>query len=185
MPRKHHTSDEALLQAVIEDLESDSPKRHEAAVRALLAHGPLRCLGVQPDALRHQTATELRDELLAFLRRVVRHSTERPEGVGEVLEVQEGFALTAHPVAGQVVVGIYGTRRTVACLQLVLLLERVGLAHVRLCGVDDCPRLFVKTYRREFCSVRCQKRHYMRTLRAKERERRHKRQQQRRKGVRT
>ena len=53
-------------------------------------------------------------------------------------------------------------------LQLVLLVQRVGLRNVRAC--PDCRRVFVKTYRRTFCSKRCQKRAQQRRLRQKERE---------------
>jgi hypothetical protein len=56
-------------------------------------------------------------------------------------------------------------------LQLVMLLDRVGLSAVRRCGAADCRRLFVKTYRREFCSERCQKRAHKRKVRQEERER--------------
>jgi hypothetical protein len=48
-------------------------------------------------------------------------------------------------------------------LQLVLLLHTVGLRNVWKCSAPDCARLFIKTYRRAFCSPRCQKRAYMRT----------------------
>ena len=53
--------------------------------------------------------------------------------------------------------------RNVVVLQLVMLLNEVGLHNVRVCGA--CPRLFVKTYRREFCSVQCQQRKYKRIKR--------------------
>ncbi len=55
--------------------------------------------------------------------------------------------------------------RNVVMLQMVMLLHEVGLQNVRVCGVADCQRLFVKTYRREFCSVRCQQRNYKRIKR--------------------
>ena len=43
-------------------------------------------------------------------------------------------------------------------MQTVLLLHEVGLANVLECAAPDCQRLLVKVYRREFCSVQCQKR---------------------------
>ena len=55
--------------------------------------------------------------------------------------------------------------RDLVVLQLVLLLHTVGLHNIRFCAAPDCPgpHLFVKSYRREFCSVRCQKRTLART----------------------
>jgi hypothetical protein len=41
------------------------------------------------------------------------------------------------------------------------------LHRVRKCKAEDCERTFVRDGRREFCSTRCQKRVYMREMRAK------------------
>jgi hypothetical protein len=183
MPRKHHTSDEALLHTVIEDLQSETPTRYAGALRALVSQGPLHCVALRPDQGNEREAEGgsllIRAELWAFLRHMVL-SKGHPEafaGNGISMDSIRLFGNTASP---HITLGIEATRRNVAILQLAFLVERVGLANVRPCGGSDCSRLFVKTYRREFCSTRCQKRHYMRLRRAKEQEQQRRRQKRRR-----
>jgi CGNR zinc finger len=37
-------------------------------------------------------------------------------------------------------------------------IDLVGWRNIRICGAPGCSHFFVKTYRREFCSLRCQQR---------------------------
>jgi hypothetical protein len=177
--RKRDTSPEALLQRVITGLENVSPPISRGAVLALLSEGPLLC----PETLLkeiQQPATEewdvgivrgvdvLRGELLAFLRQTVRNEGTGAVGYGIAIRQSVTFSATA---AGRRVTLIgEGSMSDVAILQMLLLLDRVGLSTLRECGVGDCRRLFVKTYRREFCSARCQQRDYKRKLRQRTRE---------------
>jgi endogenous inhibitor of DNA gyrase (YacG/DUF329 family) len=179
VPRKRDTPPEALLQRVITGLENDSPVTYRGAVLALLSEGPLLC----PEALLkeiQQPATEewdagivrmsdvLRAELLAYLRQTVRN--EDTGVVGYPISIGHSVTFSAIAAGRRVTCGAEGAMRDVVVLQMLLLLDRVGLSNVRICGVGDCQRLFVKTYRREFCSARCQQRDYKRKLRQRTRE---------------
>jgi hypothetical protein len=115
---------------------------------------------------------------------LVRLRGVREDVFGIGIWLNDHVRLVGNNAGPHVTLGIEATRRTIAILNLAVLLERVGLDKARLSGVRDCPGIFIKTYRREFCSVQCQKRHYMRKLRADAREAQRRRQQQRRmKGV--
>jgi len=174
MPRKRHSTDEALLQVIVEDLQSESPHRYGAAIGALMSEGPLRCVAVLPTERPLErddyagSVALLAAELWAFVREMVRlrgAPEDRPV-FGHGIWLMESMRLLGNSAGPHVTLGVEGTRRSVAILQLAFLVERVGLGNLRLCGVWDCQHVFVKTYRREFCSVQCQKRHYMRRLRA-------------------
>jgi hypothetical protein len=110
----------------------------------------------------------VRAELLAFLRQTVRN--EGTGAVGNGISITNPITFSATATGRRVTYAAQGRMRDIAILQLVLLLDHVGLSNVRRCGVGDCHRLFVKTYRREFCSVRCQARDYKRKLRQRMRE---------------
>jgi hypothetical protein len=177
--RKRDTSPEALLQTVITGLENDYPPTYRGAVLALLAQGPLLCpetllkeleqpAGEQWDVGVVRGDSLARAELLAFLRQTVRNENTGAVGYGIAITSPVTFSATA--AGRRVTCGAAGAMRDVAILQLLLLLDRVGLSNVRICGVGDCQRLFVKTYRREFCSARCQQRDYKRRLRQRRRE---------------
>jgi hypothetical protein len=169
--RKRDTSPEALLQRVIADLEHDRLATQRRAVLALLAEGPLLC----SDALHREIQQPNPDlmtwraELLQFLRTLVRVDGQEPT------QAQIGtygfLTFDGHHAGGRVDVAAGGRDvRDLVVLQLVLLLREVGLRNVRKCGIGDCRHLFVKTYRREFCSIRCQQRDYKRKLRQRARE---------------
>ena len=190
MPRKHHTTPEALLRAVIEDLQSDTPKRYESAIRALVSnapfHGPLHCVALRPDRALESDEEGgpllIRAELWAFVREVVRLHDGRADVFGNGIWLNDAVRLFGNTAGVHVGFGIEGTRRNVAILQLAFLMERVGMSNVRLCPAGGCQHVFVKTYRRRFCSIQCQKRDYMRKVRATDRleQEQHQRRQQRR-----
>lgn len=169
MHRKRDTTPETLLQRVIAGLEDDRRPKQRAAVLALLGEGPLRC----EDMLRReieQSDPDLmtwRAELIQFLRTLVR--VQGLDSTQPQIGTYGHFTFTGHHAGGHVVVDASGRDvRDLVVLQFVLLVHAVGLSNVRRCG--DCPRLFVKTYRREFCSARCQQRDYKRRQRQKQRE---------------
>ena len=172
--RKRATSPEALLQRVMRDLQrTNTPNHpsHGAAVRALVAEGPLLCEATPPLKPRDPDVSRWRAELLEFLRRAVLVAQgTNLFGTGFVLDpVMLNVTTTGDRLRGYV----KGTTRDVAILQLFLLMLQVGLRNIRQCGAGGpwfCPRLFVKTYRREFCSVRCQQRDYKRRQRRQQRE---------------
>jgi hypothetical protein len=106
---------------------------------------------LQPD-----DALALRAVLLQLLRSTVRQGQfERPStGIGTYYAI----TFSARLIDGHVVIAASGHVKDLIVLQMVLLLHEVGLKNVRECTAPDCQRLFVKVYRREFCSVQCQKR---------------------------
>lgn len=67
----------------------------------------------------------------------------------------------------QVVVVIDGAIRDVVTYQETFLLQTAGVRRLQRC---DCGTVFTRVGRQEFCSKRCQKRVYMRTARASEKE---------------
>ena len=108
-----------------------------------------------------QVLATLRAELLAWLRGIASaRNTGRWSGQ---MRIDQPLAFSAFNHAGQLMCDVDGSLRDVAVLQFLLLLHKGGLENLHLCAATDCPgpRLFFKTYRREFCSSRCQKRMYM------------------------
>lgn len=66
--------------------------------------------------------------------------------------------------------GVAGDASDVVVLQFWETVAVVGLRNIRKCDARDCQQLFIKTYRRTFCSERCQKRANKRIQRALERQ---------------
>ena len=66
-------------------------------------------------------------------------------------------------VGSRVILMVTGEPLDVALYLTAALLERVGTDRLRLCKAPDCGRLFVKIGRREFCSLRCQRRVFLST----------------------
>ena len=157
---------ETALQRVIEALEDDDPNVHEQAVVDLLQLGPLLVSDTIVRRPQDSTRSEVRAELLAFLRSTILNSPVAGMGL------HRPASFRARTVDGRVVCEADGDGRDLVLLQLVLLLHQVGLPNVRVCKAGDCRRMFVKLYRREFCSARCQKRAYMRQRRENERAKR-------------
>ena len=67
---------------------------------------------------------------------------------------------------GRIGVQVSGTARDLVILQFFALLQVVGVENIHACQAPDCPRIFVKTYRRDFCSAKCQTRTNKRKQRA-------------------
>jgi hypothetical protein len=176
------TVSEALLAKVIRVIEGDdSPlddpdlilpmlRVYHSTFMDLLEYGPLDCvdavaqerptgLGLQPGEVG-----ELRANLMQFLESTVRGSASTP--------ITASAAFTARLVDGRATVAATGPIRDLIVLQLVMLVQEVGLANVHACKAPDCHRIFVKVYRRAFCSVQCQKRFNTREQRRNAKERR-------------
>jgi hypothetical protein len=171
MRRKRNalTGPELLLQTVIQCLESDEPARQAAGLQALLEQGPLRLdVSLQGVHEPSEPAGLIRAELLAFLRGLVRHQGQLLQPISTVGSI--AFAGRLGPTGRVELLVDSEHARAVVIQQLMFLLHDVGLANVRECAADDCQRLFVKVYRRQFCSTTCQKRIQMRHKRQRDRE---------------
>jgi hypothetical protein len=173
---------DVTLRRVIEALERDRPRD---AVLLLLEHGPWDCRATLDQERQHPATIEWDDgphpatatiggELLAWLREQVHLQGTGLSGSG--MFVPE-FKLHGTAAEGRVRLapqpidrgfGAAGALRLAAILQFALLLEAVGIANVRVCSAVECPALYVKRYRRNFCSATCQKRTYMRQRRRDE-----------------
>jgi CGNR zinc finger protein len=124
----------------------------------LMSQGPLMCGEALLREVNHRSfdLSLVRAELLAFLRTIVR---EQGQGrFSAPISLLRPVAFSGIAAGARVACEVDGKTRDVVIVQLVLLLHTIGLGSVRVCSAGDCQRLFVKTYRREFCSARCQKR---------------------------
>lgn len=193
------TAAEALLTKVIRVIEGDdSPlddpdlilpmlRVYHATFMDLLAHGPLDCTDVvareRPTGLGLQPGdvSVVRAELMQFLESTVRGSASTP------IALDGTMSFTARIMDGRAVVAADGPIRDLIVLQLVMLVQEVGLSNVHACSAPDCRRIYVKVYRREFCSVQCQKRINTRKQRQAAKEQRERaarrRRERRKKGV--
>lgn len=190
MPRrKQDVLPEVALQRVIRGLE-DAPNddafstRHLQPIRDLVLGGPLIVNDRWHQALKEPQpmAALWRAEFLQFLRTLVR--TADHSWIGYSLLTEGGFKFTSAVVGDRVRCDVDSQSiRDVALLHLILRLHDVGLRNVRQCARPDCQRLFIKSYRREFCSIQCQQRQNKRVQRARLDEERHKQQQLKRRRV--
>jgi hypothetical protein len=182
MARKRYTVPETVLRRVIEGLEDEDLAKNRAAIELLLTEGPLDATETlrrereQPETFPLDEGVILevdlvRAELLALLRQIVRLRDSTDRGYG--ITLQGPTRLFAQAVGHDVHFAPEGRTRDVVILQLVLLVQAVGLRNVRKCEATDCARLYVKTYRREFCSSRCQKRTQMRAYRHEQEQQAH------------
>jgi hypothetical protein len=215
VPRKRLTKPEAVLQKVVTALEGEEYKTailtllSEGPLFSTQAYVRER---ESPEMIPYDLeppATEIPHyrlvglELIQFLRNVVRtrdltvakavrlsgtrFTVEVPDATGGIDFHSHAIRLHAMAHGRAVKQWIDGPMREVAILQLMALLEVAGLPTVQACSAADCRRLFVKVYRRQFCSVRCQKRSYARMRReqaAREAEEQAQRQARRRRVVR-
>lgn len=180
---KRARSPEQALASVIADLETESAARHRAAILSLLTHGPFSAgdvllkaieplpAGASEDPYAPQASLIpgvvmlLRGTMLAFLRAVAAEQGRGTWSSGITTERAYTFQALATPGGRQIFVAVDGEVKDVAVLQLVSLLTAVGISTVRFCSAPDCQRLYVKVGRRQFCSVKCQSRSYMRERR--------------------
>jgi len=141
--------------------DQDDPRSHRLALWKLLTNGPAYAdvsdVKQLSDAEVQNIAHALRDYLRSAVRSDfrnqawldftgVRVKTERSLD-DAALSSMEG------PILGR------------ASANLWLLMHLVGFRAFWECAAPDCSRIFVKRYRREFCSQRCEKRTYKRRTR--------------------
>ena len=199
MARKRYTPPEVVLRRVIEGLEQEHLAKQRAAIELLLTDGPLRATDTlqrerdQPATFPVDTGVMLevdlvRAELLAVLRGIVRYQDSTYAGHG--ITLHGPLRLFPHASGEEVrfLPDAASALRDIVIFQLVLLLHIVGLRNIRKCDAPDCERLYVKTYRRLYCSPRCQKRVKMREYRredkTREAQKRQARERRRREGAR-
>lgn len=166
--KRYGTDEEGVLSGAIEGLESEKAGKQRGALFTLLLRGPFFCdaalVGEPFDRFWNEDGSLVRAELLAFLRGII-----RAKGQGRFSDAMSSYGGVSFAIGlgadGRASCFISnGSIRDIILVQLVTLLQVVGMANVRVCGAD-CERLFVKTHRREYCSPRCQKRAYMRERR--------------------
>ena len=164
-------ADEALLNSLIHTIEGENDRHVAAVLVSLLTHGPALCephgpLVVRGPAIYEKTSV-LQAKLRAFLRSIVGGRAEGESayaGIGISGAIEFSVKLAEDRRAG-VRIRARGAPEDLVKLQVLLLLHIVGLRHIRQCAAAACPRIFVKQYRREFCSKTCQNRTYMRRQR--------------------
>lgn len=167
MARKRDTAATTLLGRVVRGLESLSPRVQYKAIFDLLMSGPFVVPVMVPQAFRALADTETteRAELLAFLRNLVRWRDV--EGYHAQIGTYGAVTYAAKLVNGAWVPRVDGEPRDVLVIQFIALLHAAGFDSVQLCTAppapggtsrDICGRLYVKAYRRKFCSRTCQAR---------------------------
>jgi len=159
------------LRDIVTGLTSSKPAENRAAVRGLLTAGPLFCSDplmrlLNDPSFEYELVSA---ELLQFLRTTVRLQGTgiSSDGIGTYRHLT--FSTHAVPKKGVVIFVDGRDVRDVIVLQLVLLVQSAGIENLKFCQAPECQRLFVKTYRRKFCSKLCQKRVNEREQRAKAR----------------
>lgn len=110
-------------------------------------------------ALRPAQVERLRQELRSFLHMRARGGRSAPPTIHVTLVPL--FGLLKQP--GGRLWGVDGSPRDVLLYQIHTFLDAVGEERLRVCPAPDCDRLFVKVGRREYCSVRCQRRVFVST----------------------
>lgn len=147
-----------MLTALEADDTLNHPSHHQA-IRDLVLGGPLHVNETYRAALKtpDPEVSGWRAELVQFLRTLVRTAGRTS---WSELVTHHGFKFSGALIDGRVFCTVDSRSiRDLAILHLMLRLQEVGLRNVRFCKAPDCRHLFVKTYRREYCSKRCQLRH--------------------------
>ncbi len=137
MARFRHTQPEALLARVVQSVQDDSRTGAYATVLALLSEGPLLTSEALLAAMRERLPPEALQtiwaELQAFLASVVRHRTLGD--FASAISVYRPIEISAATTANRVTLAATGDLRDLVVLQLVLLLQEVGLTNLRACLV--------------------------------------------------
>jgi hypothetical protein len=176
MTSKRDTKNPAdVLHRVIEGLEAaPSPQNDLTVIAELVSHGPFVCPGGLTDAVaRFAEHVNTCEELRRFVRVLVqaRDSGQFEGHLSTAVAAPVTFsALTEKH--GRVRIAATGHVRDQTVLQLILLIDQVGLSQIRQCPAPNCPRIFVKRHRSKFCSKTCQRRDEVQRRRSREREQR-------------
>jgi hypothetical protein len=169
---------EALLARLVEFAGAAEETTIGAQARRLLTDvlklGPVLVIGDARHEVQNRPSgelTHLRGYLRAFYEGLLTLADSDAGGLMPTVQVQR-LTFAATPVGSDVLITVDGDAADVLLFQSVQLMQVTGVGRLRRC--PNCGRIFAKTGRREFCSDRCQKRIYMRNLRAREREKREK-----------
>lgn len=177
--KRYASSAETLLGRLVAFAESESPDEAEErrTLADVLSHGPVLVVGDAHHEVLADTAEMLcwsaadvarfRAELRGFLRGLIDLTSDDEAGALVPQVAVKHVTFGAAFDGGRVLLTVDGGARDVLGLQALELLRSVGVGRVRKC---ECGRLFVKSGRREYCSLRCQKGVYMRAFRQRERE---------------
>jgi len=154
----------ALARKVVTLLEEHTdPLSHRRAIFNLIANGPCYGDGDEVKRLSDAEVATIAHALQGYLRGAVRHTIPRASidlsGVRvHTLRILDGASsFMDGPVLGQ------------AVLALTLTLHLAGFKNLWRCKAPDCPHIFVKTHKQEYCSGKCQRRHYKQTEREADR----------------
>jgi len=165
-----------VLYDVVENLErrDRSPLADLDVISALVSRGPFQTStgntqAVQTYLERPGENTALCHQLRDFLRAGVR-GDQSGQFEGRLSTAIAG-AITFSMLndRGRTDVAVSGHVRDLAVLQLLLLIDRVGLRRVRPCPAPGCDRIFVKRHKTKFCSPTCQRRDEVTRRRVRER----------------
>jgi hypothetical protein len=151
-------SDDDLLYGVVEALERETgPTGHLMVITALVNHGPLLVVGGNTQAvLAHVDRPDQNAALCAELRRFLRAAVHPDDTATTANHLSTAMAVEYRITAGRV--SVAGNLHDLVALQLLLLVDRVGLRRLRICAGADCARMFVKRRKELFCSKTCQRR---------------------------
>lgn len=156
---------EDVLYAVVQELERQdrSPAADLDVVSGLVSSGPFlastgNTQAVQAYLAHPEQNAALCHELRDFLRAGVR-GDQSGQFEGRLSTAVAG-AVTFSMLndGGRTEVAVTGHVRDLAVLQLLLLIDRVGLRRLRPCPAPGCDRIFVKRHKAKFCSPTCQRR---------------------------
>jgi len=133
-----------------------------------VAIGDMRCevLGTAPEEIHPWSAAacvRVQRELREYVRALVKLTDDESGGFVPELRVRL-LSRGATTVNGDVFLTVDGRARDVLYHQVLGLLHQVGIRRISECRAG-CGRIFVKAWRREFCSRQCQARIYMRQRR--------------------
>jgi hypothetical protein len=148
------------VREVIALLEQSDTSSHRRALWKVLTHGPFYCAPAALDQVETGPA-EMVDHIAAVLLRYTRNAVEVEPAHLEPIDLT-GVQLSTIRIAQEALSFTDGPLKGLAAVNWTNLLHMVGLRDIRRCGASDCPHLFVKIHRRNFCSERCQKRVYKR-----------------------
>lgn len=176
---------DVIVNRVIACLSCDDQRQHREAMSLLLNHGPTQ--PGRPGLEFHQSETgELSStpskhtkalisatqrELLQFVRDVV--VTEpfgRIRGRLNINALTFGAANHDSQGVGTILFATDGKWTDVVKLHFIMLVHLAGLKNLSRCRAEDCERVFVRKWGREYCSTRCEERLRKRKQRVKEKE---------------
>jgi hypothetical protein len=165
MKRKRDITPEAKLHRLIRALETNNIRSYAAAMELMLG-GPMIC-----NPARASQSGLLRAELLQFLRSAVRAADSGALSYSPIATSEHSLSFRTLTTDGRVAIAVDGhDARDLVILQLMVLLQIVGLKNVLRCPLPECGRIFVKRHKQEYCTPAHQGLHNKRKQRQNRRE---------------